>query len=147
MAPPFVIPNDTLRIVLPLPPSVNNQYVTVGRRRVLSAAARAFNSDAAKSVEALRANGRLPWETERALADTSLSVALTYYFETPRKRDLDGGLKITLDALSRALGFDDRDIVDLHLTKKIDPLHPRVEVEVETVSDWEFDRSYRYLGG
>jgi len=126
---------------------VNNQYVTVGRRRVLSAAARAFNSDAAKSVEALRANGRLPWETERALADTSLSVALTYYFETPRKRDLDGGLKITLDALSRALGFDDRDIVDLHLTKKIDPLHPRVEVEVETVSDWEFDRSYRYLGG
>src|SRR4051812_40067226 len=147
MAQPFVIPNDTLRIVLPLPPSVNNQYVTVGRRRVLSAAARAFNSDAAKSVEALRANGRLPWETERALADTSLSVALTYYFETPRKRDLDGGLKITLDALSRALGFDDRDIVDLHLTKKIDPLHPRVEVEVETVSDWEFDRSYRYLGG
>jgi crossover junction endodeoxyribonuclease RusA len=147
MAQPFVNPDYTLRIVLPLPPSVNNQYVTVGRRRVLSAAARAFNSDVAKSVEALRANGRLPWESERALAETSLSVALIYYFETPRKRDLDGGLKITLDALSRALGFDDRDIVDLHLAKKIDPLHPRVEVELEIVSDWEFDRSYRYLGG
>lgn len=147
MAQPFVNPDDTLRIVLPLPPSVNNQYVTVGRRRVLSVAARAFKSDAAKSIEALRASGRLPWESERALADTSLSVALTYYFETPRKRDLDGGLKITLDALSLALGFDDRDIVDLHLAKKIDPLHPRVEVELEIVSDWEFDRSYRYLGG
>ena len=140
-------PDYTLKIVLPLPPSVNNQYVTVGRRRVLSAAARAFNNDVAKSLEALRASGRLPCESERALADTSLSVALTYYFETPRKRDLDGGLKITLDALSRALGFDDRDVVDLHLAKKIDPLHPRVEVELETVSDWEFDRSYRYLGG
>jgi crossover junction endodeoxyribonuclease RusA len=147
MAQPFLNPDYTLRIVLPLPPSVNNQYVTVGRRRVLSAAARAFNSDAAKSVEALRASGRLPWESERALADTSLSVALTYYFETPRKRDLDGGLKITLDALSRALGFDDRDIVDLHLAKKIDPLRPRVEVELEIVSDWEFDQKYRYLGG
>jgi len=79
--------------------------------------------------------------------DTSLSVALTYFFETPRKRDLDGGLKITLDALSRALGFDDRDVVDLHLAKKIDPLRPRVEVEMEIVSDWEFDRNYRYLGG
>jgi crossover junction endodeoxyribonuclease RusA len=101
----------------------------------------------AKAVEALRASGQLSRESEHDLADTSLSVTLTYYFETPRKRDLDGGLKITLDALSRALGFDDRDIVDLHLAKKIDPLRPRVEVELEIVSDWEFDRPYRYLGG
>jgi crossover junction endodeoxyribonuclease RusA len=140
-------PDFTLRIVLPLPPSVNNQYVTVGRRRVLSAPARAFNSDVAKSVEALRASGQLQLDSERALVDISLSLSLTFYFETPRKRDLDGGLKITLDALSRALGFDDRDVVDLHLAKKIDPLRPRVEVELETVSDWEFDRHYRYLGG
>jgi len=126
---------------------VNNQYVTVGRRRVLSASARAFNSSVTKTVEALRSRGQLTSECERALADTSLSVALTYFFETPRKRDLDGGLKITLDALSRALGFDDRDVVDLHLAKKIDPLRPRVEVEMEIVSDWEFDRNYRYLGG
>ena len=147
MVQPFVNSDYTLRIVLPLPPSVNNQYVTVGRRRVLSAPARAFNSNVAKSVEALRASGQLSWESERALADTSLSVTLMYYFETPRKRDLDGGLKITLDALSRALGFDDRDVVDLHLAKKIDPLRPRVEVELEIISDWEFDRHYRYLGG
>ncbi len=147
MAQPLINTDYTLRIILPLPPSVNNQYVTVGRRRVLSAPAKAFNSDVAKSIEALRASGQLPFERERALVDTSLSVALTYYFETPRKRDLDGGLKITLDALSRALGFDDRDIVDLHLAKKIDPLRPRVEVELETVPEWVFDRHYRYLGG
>src|SRR5262249_31661304 len=98
-------------------------------------------------IEALRAGGKLPWESERALVDVPLSMSLTYYFETPRKRDLDGGLKITLDALERALGFDDRDVVDLHLAKKIDPLYPRVEVELETVADWEFDRTYRYLGG
>lgn len=132
---------------MPLPPSVNNQYVSVGRRRVLSAPARAFNKNVAKFVDGLRASGQLPWETEQAMVDTALSLSLTFYFETPRKRDLDGGLKITLDALSRALGFDDRDVVDLHLAKKIDPLHPRVEVELETISNWEFDRSYRYLGG
>lgn len=147
MAQPTASSDYTLQIVLPLPPSVNNQYVTVGRRRVLSATARSFNSNVAKLVEGLRASGKLPWSSEQALADAPLSVALTYYFETPRKRDLDGGLKITLDALARALGFDDRDVVDLHLAKKIDPLHPRVEVEMEIVLDWEFDRNYRYLGG
>jgi crossover junction endodeoxyribonuclease RusA len=130
-----------------LPPSVNNQYVTVGNRRVLSAPARTFNSNVAKSIAALRASDQLPWDTAASLENASLSLTLTYYFESPRKRDLDGGLKITLDALARALGFDDRDVVDLHLAKKIDPLHPRVEVELETVADWEFDRSYRYLGG
>jgi hypothetical protein len=32
------------------------------------------------------------------------------------------------------------------LSKRIDPLHPRVEVDIETIADWEFDRTYRYLG-
>jgi crossover junction endodeoxyribonuclease RusA len=143
----FRSPECVLRIVLPLPPGVNNQYVSLGRRRVLSSAARAFNADVLKSISAMRTSGRLSIETERALTESPLSLFLTYYFVTPRKRDLDGGLKITLDALSRALNFDDRDVVDLHLTKKIDPLNPRVEIEMETIADWEFDRSYRYLGG
>jgi crossover junction endodeoxyribonuclease RusA len=135
-----------LRVVLPLPPSVNNQYVTVGRRRVLSAPARTFDRDVAKLIAALRTSGQLAPGLERALAGSYLGVYLVYFFETPRKRDLDGGLKITLDALGRALGFDDRDVVDMHLSKRIDPLHPRVEVDIETIADWEFDRTYRYLG-
>ena len=138
--------DTTFRIVLPLPPGVNNQYVTVGRRRVLSASARAFSRDVNKSIAALRSSGRLSPVIERSLADSLLGIYLVYFFETPRKRDLDGGLKITLDALGRALGFDDRDVVDLHLSKRIDPLHPRVEVEIETIANWEYDRTYRYLG-
>jgi crossover junction endodeoxyribonuclease RusA len=136
----------SLQITLPLPPGVNNQYVTVGRRRVLSQAASAFNRDVTKLVANLRSRGELPVATEKALATSLLGVYLAYFFETPHRRDLDGGLKITLDALGRALGFDDRAVVDLHLSKRIDPLHPRVEVELETIADWEFDRTYRYLG-
>jgi crossover junction endodeoxyribonuclease RusA len=136
----------TVRVVLPLPPGVNNQYVSVGRRRVLSTPAKSFNRDVIKVITALRASGELLPAAERAVAGSLLGVYLDYYFETPHRRDLDGGLKITLDALGRALGFDDRAVVDLHLSKKIDPLHPRVEVEVETIADWEFDRSYLYLG-
>jgi crossover junction endodeoxyribonuclease RusA len=135
-----------LALVLPLPPGVNNQYVSVGRRRVLSAPAKAFNRDVAKIVSGMRASGRLTAEVERRLGDALLGVYLVYFFETPHRRDLDGGLKITLDALSRALGFDDRAVVDLHLSKQIDPLHPRVTVEIEAISDWQFDRTYLYLG-
>ena len=136
----------TFRIILPLPPGVNNQYVSVGRRRVLSTPAKTFNRDVIKLVAALRTRGELLPATERALGSSLLGVYLIFFFETPHRRDLDGGLKITLDALGRALGFDDRAVVDLHLSKKIDPLHPRVEVELETIADWEFDRSYLYLG-
>ena len=42
----------TFQIVLPLPPGVNNQYVSVGRRRVLSAPAKAFNRNVAKLIAA-----------------------------------------------------------------------------------------------
>src|SRR5215210_8006829 len=139
-------PPEPFQIVLPLPPGVNNQYVSVGRRRVLSAPARTFNRDVAKVIAAQRTSGKLSTATERALADSLLGVYLVFFFETPHRRDLDGGLKICLDALARTIGFDDRSVVDLHLSKKIDPLRPRVEVEIEAISEWEFDQTYRYLG-
>jgi crossover junction endodeoxyribonuclease RusA len=146
MHPASTVSVTTLRLVLPLPPGVNNQYATVGRRRVLSAEARAFNRDVAKAVASLRGQGQIAPAEEKLLSSSLLGVYLVFFFATPHRRDLDGGLKITLDALGRALGFDDRAVVDLHLTKRIDPLHPRVEVELETIADWEFDRTYYYLG-
>jgi crossover junction endodeoxyribonuclease RusA len=139
-------PEVSLRITLPLPPGVNNQYLTVNRRRVLSGPAKAFKRDVAKLLERARLDGEITVTMERALKDSLLGVYLTFYFETPLRRDLDGGLKIALDALCGALGVDDRMVVDLHLTKQIDPLHPRLDVEMETISDWSFDRSYVYLG-
>jgi crossover junction endodeoxyribonuclease RusA len=139
-------PPATFQIVLPLPPGVNNQYVTVGRRRVLSATAKSFNRDVSKLIAAQRTSGQLSTATEQALAGSLLGVYLVYFFQTPNRRDLDGGLKICLDALARTIGFDDRAVVDLHLSKKIDPLRPRVEVDIETISEWEFDQTYLYLG-
>ncbi|MBA3414895.1 MAG: RusA family crossover junction endodeoxyribonuclease [Chloroflexia bacterium] len=139
-------PPATLSLTLPLPPGVNNQYVTVGRRRVLSAPAKSFNRDVAKIIARLRRDGAIAATDEHALGEALLGVYLTFFFETPHRRDLDGGLKIALDALARGLGFDDRAIVDLHLTKRIDPLRPRLEVEIEAILDWEFDRTYVFLG-
>ena len=135
-----------LRFTLPLPPGVNNQYATVGRRRVLSRPAQAFNRDVAKVVERARREGTVTPSIEADLRGALLGVYLTFYFETPMRRDLDGGLKISLDALCRALALDDRAVVDLHLTKRIDPLHPRLELELEAIADWSFDRTYVYIG-
>ncbi len=74
-----------------------------------------------------------------------MAVDLTYFFETPYRRDLDGGLKITLDAVCDALELDDRYIVSITLDKRIDPLNPRAELELGQVADWEFDQSYVVL--
>lgn len=133
-------------LVLPIPPSVNSQYVTVGNRRVLSKSAKAFRKDVGVIIEQLRVKDRLDVSLEKALQSSLLGIYLTFYFTSPMRRDLDGGLKITLDALGDSIGFDDRRVVDLHLTKQIDPLHPRLEVEIETIADWTFDQTFVYLG-
>jgi crossover junction endodeoxyribonuclease RusA len=135
----------TFSLTLPLPPGVNNSYVTVGRRRVLSKEAKSFKSDVRKQIARLRTSGGLLVEDEIGLRGSLLGVYLTFHFETPFRRDLDGGLKIALDALSEAIGFDDRMVVDLQLTKRVDTLHPRLEVEIETISDWSFDPQYVLL--
>lgn len=139
-------PPVLVRLTLPLPPGVNNQYATVGRRRVLTKPAQVFKRDVIKAIERARREGVVSPADETALGRTLLGLMLTFYFETPMRRDLDGGLKITLDALGAALGFDDRVVVDLHLIKRIDPLRPRLEIELETIADWSFDRTYVYLG-
>ena len=134
-----------MRIVLPLPPSINHQYATVGDRRVLTKDAARFKRAVKQAVARLDAAAL--GEAERAqLRDGYLGLYLDFYFLTPLKRDLDGGLKITQDALCEALGLDDRKVVDIHLVKRIDPLHPRVEVELEAIADWQFDREYVFLG-
>jgi len=33
----------------------------------------------------------------------------------------------------------------LHLLKYIDPLHPRLEIELEALDDWQFDEEYVVL--
>lgn len=136
----------TISLTLPLPPSINNQYVVVGKRkRVLTKVARTWKKDATKAISMLRDKSTISPVEERELANNLLGVYLTFYFKTPMRRDLDGGLKIALDTIATNLGFDDRNVVDLHLTKQIDPLHPRLEIEIETIADWTFDREYVLL--
>ncbi len=136
----------TIGLTLPLPPSINEQYVVVGKRkRVLTKVAQTWKKDATKAISMLRDRSTISPVEERELARNLLGVYMTFYFKTPMRRDLDGGLKIALDTIATNLGFDDRNVVDLHLTKQIDPLHPRLEVEIETITGWSFDQEYVLL--
>lgn len=138
----------TLHLSLPIPPSINAQYVVVGnRKRVLSKVASTWKKDANKALAMMRNKSVISPVEEHAFQNNLLGVYMTFYFSTPMRRDVDGGVKITLDTIAEALGFDDRNVVEMHLTKQIDPLHPRVEVDIETIHGWTFDREYVLLPG
>ena len=68
-----------------------------------------------------------------------LALFIDFFFETPLRRDLDGGLKIAQDAICTALEVNDNRVVDIHLVKRIDPLNPRIEIELEVLDDWSFE--------
>lgn len=131
---------ERVRFELPLPPGVNNQYSTVNGRRVLSVAARRWKKLALSELGATFE----PGFRERA-KDGYLALFIDFYFESPLRRDLDGGLKIAQDVICEALGVDDRRVVDIHLVKRIDPLRPHIAVELEALPTWNFDDEHPVL--
>jgi crossover junction endodeoxyribonuclease RusA len=122
-----------LRLVLPLPPSINHQYATVQGRRVLSRAGREY--------KALVAETLAQWLDEQhgaggtqAFQQHYLALRIIFYFATALRRDLDGGLKIAQDALCEALGVNDNLVVEIHLSKRVDRQQPRMELQLTALS-------------
>ncbi len=137
---------ERVSFILPLPPSINDQYTQVGNKRVLSKEHVSFKRQVARQIHRLRVDGVLTDEFIAALGRGWIGLFLDFYFETPLRRDLDGGLKITQDAILSALGINDNRVVDIHLVKRIAPTKPRVEVELEAIPTWSFDDEYVYQG-
>lgn len=137
--------NNILRLTLPIPPGINEQYATVGGHRVSTAVARRFKLEVKKKLARLEREGVLSEELRQRLRQGYLSLLLAFYFETPLKRDLDGGLKIAQDSLCEGLGLNDNRVVSIQLLKYIDPLHPHLDVELEALDEWRFDEEYVLL--
>ena len=130
---------------LPLPPSVNAQYARAGVRRVLSKEAKSYKKAVAGRIHRLRVDGVITDDFIAQLQAGWVGIFMDMYFKSPLKRDLDGGLKITQDSILDSLGVNDNRVVDIHLVKRIDPLNPRVEIELEAIPTWEFDETYVLL--
>ncbi len=136
---------STLRLTLPLPPGINEQYATVDGHRVSTVVARRFKQQVRDIFRTLERQGVVHDELREFFRQGYLALSLDFYFATPLKRDLDGGLKITQDAICDSLGLNDNRVVDIHLSKHIDPLHPHLDVEIEAIGDWQFDQEYILL--
>jgi len=125
-------PAGELRLVLPLPPSINHQYATVQGRRVLSRSGREFKTLVAEAVES--------WLDDHPRCDVALFqrhylvLTITFYFTSALRRDLDGGLKIAQDALCEALGVNDNLVIEIHLSKRVDRHCPRIEVHLTALA-------------
>lgn len=65
-------------------------------------------------------------------------LAVSAFFPTPLRRDLDDILKIAIDVISEGLRLNDNRLVDLHASKYLDPREPRLEIELEAFPDWSF---------
>ena len=127
---------------LPLPPSINEQYTRAGDRRVLSKEAKSFKKAVIGRIHHLRVDDVITDDFIAALQVGWIGIFMDMYFESPLRRDLDGGLKITQDAILSSLEVNDNRVVDIHLVKRIDPLNPRVEIELEAIPEWEFSEVF-----
>jgi crossover junction endodeoxyribonuclease RusA len=117
---------EHVALVLPLPPSVNSYWRSVPATRnriarvLISEQGRRFKR-ACRTAAAAQCKSPL---------DGDVSLRCVVYFKD-RRRDLDNVCKPLLDALNGVAYGDDRQIVHIELTKRLDPKRPRVEVTLE----------------
>ena len=105
---------------------------------MLSRTSRSYKKKVIRQIKNWRDRGLISDEFVQAAQSGYLALFIDFYFETPLRRDLDGGLKIAQDAICAGLGMDDRRVVDIHLIKRTDRARPRIEVELEAIANWTF---------
>lgn len=108
-------------ITLPYPPLVNHIYRRTRMGVFLSPQAAAYKAEVAATFPA--------WQQSPTIAPCALTVRV---YRPKRRGDVDGGLKLVLDALQGILYADDAQVVELHVYRYDDKHNPRVEVEYET---------------
>ena len=115
-----------MTLVLPFPPTANNLTAVVGRRRILTKAAREYRADALAAIAEQR---------PARLGSARLRVTLTLNPPDRRKRDLANFEKAPIDALASARVFDDdSQIDDLRLVRGEVGKPGSVVVKLEPIS-------------
>ena len=110
------------------PPSINHQYSTVRGRRVLSSAGRIYKQQAGQQLWLALSQSPHKRTLMQRLRTEPLALSIRFYFTSPLRRDVDGGLKIAQDALCEGIGLNDNRIVETHLYKEVDRTAPRIRI-------------------
>jgi len=108
-----------LKVVLPYPPSVNHYLRHAGHSVYRTQAANDYREIVAWILH----------DMEVDPLQGALKVSIVAY--RPRKAgDIDGILKVSLDAMNKLAYEDDKQIVELHVWRRDDKYNPRLEVEI-----------------
>lgn len=119
--------NKTLRIDLPVPPSVNSIYYnTRGGGRRLTAKAEKYIRDARALINL--AIDEQKWIVPNR--DVWLYVDMVYYFPDRRIRDSHNCLKILMDTLEGKVFINDYTVLPRIWSVEYDKQNPRVELRV-----------------
>lgn len=110
-----------MKLVLPLPP-LGNRYKEFNRRAGVYY--RTKEADQYRLRTGKYAVARGLWPTSHPVA---VSVRI---FRKRKAGDIDGWLKVLLDALEGVAYVNDKQIVELHAYRFDDKADPRVEVEI-----------------
>lgn len=129
-----VVTSDTIKVTLPVPPSINHQYATVNGRRLLSSAGRTYKTYVSQYVWLALAQSPVRSSLHNRLRSGPLTLSIRFFFASALRRDLDGGLKIAQDAVCEGLGLNDNRIIETHLYKHVDKADPRIEVSLSFIS-------------
>lgn len=140
-----------IKLTLPVPPSVNNMYrsgkpsrkgMSRGRgARFKTSEAKAFEREAMKVIVGASGNRNLPIDQRvklHAKLASPLLMDVTFFFPDLRRRDADNCCKLVQDVVARAFGFDDSEIYDAFLHKRLDRENPRCEVILLEAEDADY---------
>jgi Holliday junction resolvase RusA-like endonuclease len=106
-----------MRLVLPIPPSVNEMYRHHGHITYKTKIAKDWIKGCLKLVKVKKPYKR--------------SVDLSVHFYFKRDRDIDNSLKALLDLVQKAgIIENDSQVYSMVVTKDFDKLEPRVEIEI-----------------
>ena len=124
-------PAQTVNLILPTPPAVNNLYYTriiwpkhPGQKPM---AIRGLTSEgqAYKKTVAELAGGLTPF-----IGDVFVTLK---WFRPRRVGDLDGIFKIILDGLTGYAYADDKQVARIHADRFEDANHPRVDLQIQAL--------------
>lgn len=86
----------------------------------------------------------ISWSAKEAMQgnppiEEDVAVILLFYRENRYRVDLDNLSKAVLDGMNDIVFKDDKQVVELHLFKRYDKEHPRVQVHVDIIRPQKVD--------
>ena len=103
------------------PCPINQKYGIINGRNLLTKRYRDAKRDLGLEILA-------GWQNETMLGDVTLNIL--QYFGDKRKRDVDGAIKIIMDAMEGIVYENDNQVTELHVYKEIDKENPRTVIQI-----------------